>query len=149
MRIVCRQDGFTLVEILVAMSIGFIAAGIAVPTMTTYVKQYRLMGAATNIGAEVNRARLQAISQTKYVRVGLAGNKVCRMTSDDGATFAPASCASASEYYELPTGVSATVTNYPTFASNGISDSITNISVSSDAGTRTIRANVLGRVSIS
>ena len=55
--------GFSLVEILVVITIIIIIAAASIPMGLNYVKHYKLTGAAQGIAAEVQRARAQAVKR--------------------------------------------------------------------------------------
>ena len=55
--------GFSLVEILVVITIIVIIAAATIPMGLNYVKHYKITGAAQGIAAEVQRARSQAVKR--------------------------------------------------------------------------------------
>jgi prepilin-type N-terminal cleavage/methylation domain-containing protein len=61
--------GFTLVELLIALMITSIIAGIAVPRYNTLIKNYRLANAARVVWLDLHKAKMMAIKQGKSMRV--------------------------------------------------------------------------------
>jgi prepilin-type N-terminal cleavage/methylation domain-containing protein len=57
--------GFSLIELLVAITIGGVLLSIAWVRMSTLVPIYRLEGAARSLGAEIQKARGRAIAENK------------------------------------------------------------------------------------
>jgi Tfp pilus assembly protein FimT len=57
------SEGFSLVEILVVITIIIIIAAATIPMGLNYVKHYKITGAAQGIAAEVQRARAQAVKR--------------------------------------------------------------------------------------
>lgn len=58
-----RHRGFTLIELLVTISIIAIAMAIAVPSMTTFMRNAELTTAANNLLAALNTARSEAMKR--------------------------------------------------------------------------------------
>lgn len=56
-----RTRGFTLVELLVVVSIIVIMSAASIPMGLNYVRHYKVTGAAQNVAAQVQRARAQAV----------------------------------------------------------------------------------------
>jgi prepilin-type N-terminal cleavage/methylation domain-containing protein len=61
--------GFSLIELLVAITIGGVLLSIAWVRMSTLVPIYRLEGAARTLGAEIQKARGRAIAENKCFTV--------------------------------------------------------------------------------
>jgi type II secretory pathway pseudopilin PulG len=57
------SEGFSLVEILVVITIIIIISAATIPLGLNYVKHYKITGAAQGIAAEIQRARAQAVKR--------------------------------------------------------------------------------------
>ena len=68
-----RAPGFTLVELIVAMTVLAILATLAVPAFTTYFEKARLRGAADAVVALIAEARLASVKQARAVSVRFSG----------------------------------------------------------------------------
>ncbi|HEY7817089.1 MAG TPA: prepilin-type N-terminal cleavage/methylation domain-containing protein [Vicinamibacteria bacterium] len=58
-----RARGFSLIEILVVVSIVVIIAAISIPIGLSFVKNYQITGAAQNVAAQIQSARSQAVKR--------------------------------------------------------------------------------------
>lgn len=56
-----RSPGFSLIELLVVLGIIGVSAAIAVPNVISYLRQYRIRGAAQELAQNINAARTRAI----------------------------------------------------------------------------------------
>lgn len=57
------SDGFSLVELIVVISIIVIVSAATIPMGLSFVRQYKIAGAAQNIAAQFQRARAQAVKR--------------------------------------------------------------------------------------
>lgn len=80
-----KARGFTLLELLVSITIAAILAAIAIPSFRTTIQKHRLRSATDNLQAAIDYARTEAVLRATYV-------SLC--ASSDGATC------SASKSYE-------------------------------------------------
>jgi len=64
------QRGFTIMEVLVRMTIFTILIGIAIPAWNGLVPQVNLNSAAVQLSIDLNSARLRAMSLYRRVRLG-------------------------------------------------------------------------------
>lgn len=75
-----KSAGFTLVELLVTLSIAAIVTAYGVPAMRNFASDSKITGVATSMIAAINQARSEAISTGKPVSIyavsdqGMAGN---------------------------------------------------------------------------
>jgi len=141
-----RRAGFTLIDLLVAIGIAGIFAGIAVPVVSSVKANYELRSATDRVAFEIARARMQAVGQNVFVRLRVEGGCLVREHSQDGATYA------VDDVVELPSGVEldAGPDGFgPTFSRSGLAPQATTMVVTNPRGRKTLYTNVLGRVTVS
>jgi len=56
-----RQRGFTLLEMLVVVAIVMVMAAVAMPSIATYIRNYKIKAAAQEVAGELQTARSKAI----------------------------------------------------------------------------------------
>lgn len=145
------NQGFTLVEGLVAIAVSTIVAAIAVPNAAALLEQYQLNAAANEVSFEIARAKMQAVAQNRFVRVVVAadGRSICRQTaSSQSGPWSPSSCADAKGYVKLPSTVLVSGTG-PTFDRSGLALASGQMTVSNAAGAKKVNYSLLGRVTMS
>jgi Tfp pilus assembly protein FimT len=134
-----------MTEALVALAISGIVCLIAVPSASSYMRQYRLVGATDQIAFDIARARMQAIAQNVFVRIRFQdpGHYV-RERSTDGITYALDDVSSV-----LPSGITAPEAPTTIFNRNGVAAAATTVLVTDGRTTKRIDTNILGRLAIS
>lgn len=130
-------------ELLVGVSLVGIVVGVSTPMLSRVRHHYVLDGVSRQIALDISKARMQAISQNRTVRLQLGSNSYLLEGSEDGSVFEPITNPVA-----LPTGVQMDVGDggLPRFNRQGLAPNSTSISLSSPAGVKTIRTTALGRV---
>ena len=78
---VSRENGFSLVELMVVLVIGLIATAMTVPLIMTTVNQYRLHGSAVDMDSLLQRARMRAVKDNRTYTVQTA------TVTKSGATY--------------------------------------------------------------
>jgi prepilin-type N-terminal cleavage/methylation domain-containing protein len=64
-----QTQGFTLIELLVAIGMLSILAMVAAPQINNWLPSYRLKAAASNLQANMQKARIQAIKENRPVQM--------------------------------------------------------------------------------
>jgi prepilin-type N-terminal cleavage/methylation domain-containing protein len=85
-RVACPawRGGFTLLEVIVAMSIGLIVIGVAVLSITGVQDENQLRRLATDVEGQVRSALFEAMSSQRPVRLALDGASATIKTVGDG-----------------------------------------------------------------
>ena len=83
-RVLSRNDGLTLIEVLTAVSLLGIVTAVAATNFTAMAPAYRTRGAALAIAGDLNQARMAAIKEARvYEYLPVSGGYQIRR--DDGA----------------------------------------------------------------
>jgi prepilin-type N-terminal cleavage/methylation domain-containing protein len=96
MRTKNKQAGFSLIELVIVITIMLIVAAFALPNLTAMLRSYRAMNDARGIAAQLSLARMRAASESAPARLNfnLAANsyqlEVCTsLCNQAGATYLP------------------------------------------------------------
>jgi prepilin-type N-terminal cleavage/methylation domain-containing protein len=80
-----RTSGFTLVELLVVIAILVILAAVSIPAVTTWLPNYKLRGAATDLYSRMQYAKSEAIrTNNQYAVVFDPVNGEYKLVNDPG-----------------------------------------------------------------
>ena len=71
-----KRNGFTIVELIVAMAVIAVVTAVSLPTLATYWQTATLSAGAQELAAVLGRARQLAIRQNGYVCVERTGNQI-------------------------------------------------------------------------
>ncbi len=137
------SQGFTLIEILVAVALSGIILTVGAPSATKLLQRYQLRGATSQLSFELVRARTQAISQNRSVRFTLhrSGGYTVERSNDNG-TFG-----SVVAQVDLPSGIELSADfDAVTFDRDGSADRTVVISLANNEAHRTISMNSIGRM---
>lgn len=140
-------DGFTLLEILVAMAIFAILAAFAVPQWGALMANYRLNSAARHVATELHGARNRAMAQ--YRRFKLVFDSPTTYTIQKEQTPGEEDYTAISGSKSLPLGITAVFNNTPVFQTRGNASPGATITLSSSASeTKEVVVSLTGRIDI-
>ena len=129
--------GFTVVEILVVFVVVAILVKISVPALTSWVPTLRLGSAARQIAADLQLARMRAISQ----------NSSFTVTFNTGAgtyTYGTES----RDLNQLFPGITISSASNPTFTARGTANAVT-ITLSNGSAQKLVCVKAMGRINTS
>lgn len=141
--------GFSLVELLVALTILGILVAISVPGILGQMPRYRLNGATRQIMTDLMWARMQAVSQNNQFRVFFLDNHRYTILDDDDSD----GNIDAGEWIQTKdiqtdyVDVTISASANPTFYPRG-TISPTTITLTNPSGERKVKVSIAGRVKI-
>ena len=135
------RRGFSLAEILVAVSIFSILATIAVPQFVAFRPKSRLNGATRQIYSELMWARSKAVDENSAFVVTFPTNQTMQIA---GSTTKTVNLQL--EYSDVTLTSSASTI---TFSSRGTANVAPTITLTNAGGTKTVTVRITGTVSIS
>jgi prepilin-type N-terminal cleavage/methylation domain-containing protein len=151
-----RADGFTLIEVTVALSLIAILLAVLYPRMSRFAAVYRLEGAARNLAATLQKTRLRAIAEGRCYEVTFDGTaKTYLVRSWRGVT----PCGAFSAGADQKTGVAQKIddadviglsaTADPIFTPRGATTVQTVVTLTNrDGNNRLVAANPVGRIDV-
>jgi hypothetical protein len=141
------ERGTTITDLMVALGIGAVLLGIALPNFTAMRAPYALRSATTTIASDVAVARMRAIAQNRRQRLAFDENAGTWALQEESA---PGTFDTVGATRTLPTGCTfGTSPSSPIFDTRGMLAAPAALEVSCEAGTRIISVNVLGQATIS
>ena len=130
--------GFTVIELLVALSIMVILISAATTTLGELAPKFNLDNTVRSVGMALNQARSQAITTGHTIDVSFGAHDYTITDVTDGGTVL-----SADEFSSI---ISVSAGNVVTFTPLGMSDAETPITVSNDSYSRTVTVKITGEV---
>jgi len=142
------KKGFTLVELMIVITVMALLFAIGAPTFQTYRTQSRLKGATQQVASDLMAARMQAIKENNRFKVSLINNHQYTILDDNNNNGAADSGEATQtsdiqiEYYDV-TMIS---NNSPIFLPNGTAANMATITLTNPAGSRNVTVAITGRV---
>jgi type IV fimbrial biogenesis protein FimT len=132
--------GFTVIEVLTAMSLVAILAAIGMPAFTRTLPSLRLTDAARQVATELQHVRMRAIARGIPQQITFStGSYVVQQCNG--------SCTNESGNIALPQGITATVAT-PRFEPRGTVTTATAITLSNGSAQKFVCVTTIGRVNI-
>lgn len=136
------QAGFTLVEIMVVITIVGILATISMPAFASWRNRTAVSSAATSLLAHMKQARTKAMAENRSVSIAFTSTTY---TFDADTTGSCGLCKSQTvSFSSFSSTLSVSPTTTRTFSSQGTANSGT-ITLTANGVSRTITLNVIGR----
>jgi prepilin-type N-terminal cleavage/methylation domain-containing protein len=146
-----RPNGFTLVELMIAIAILGVLAAVSLPNVSPLLARGRLNGAASQVLGDLRAARMQAVSQSRRVQLFFLDPwhyQICDDANDDGTVDV---CEGTAHTKDLDTrygGVGLASSANPLFTSKGTVAGRTTITLTNASGSKTVILEITGHVSI-
>jgi prepilin-type N-terminal cleavage/methylation domain-containing protein len=155
-----KNSGFTALEVAVTLAIIAVLASISMPSFLKWLQGHRLRGAAINLSADLEMAKIRAMREGSFVSVQLAAaNYTIFIDDGSGGGVAGDMVQNGAERViqlrQLPAGVSVPlgevtlVNNRMRFNSRGLAPDIVaaeRIPLVNAAGRKELRVNRLGNI---
>jgi prepilin-type N-terminal cleavage/methylation domain-containing protein len=137
------ERAFSMVELLVAISLSAVLVGIATLRLPAFYGQYQLTSAAHQVAADLVRVRAKAIGASNQYKVVFA-ERSYQVKVNSAGSFVNDGSATA-----LPSGARIpTVPDALTFNPIGMLPTTSTITVTTVAGSKQVSINELGRVQV-
>lgn len=81
----CKDSGFTLIELIIIIAIVAIFAAIAVPNFLSYMPKHRLNGAARQVMGDLMAARMKAVKENTTVAVAWVSDHEYKISTSSEA----------------------------------------------------------------
>jgi type IV fimbrial biogenesis protein FimT len=114
-RLSSRQEGFSLLELVVVMAVMLVLSAVAIPSITQSMRQYRLNVATTNLQNLVEVARYSAIRRNTEVdlRQTTVSGQTVFFVDLAGTPTAPAALVTTDPQFYVPQGITIAPTGAP------------------------------------
>jgi prepilin-type N-terminal cleavage/methylation domain-containing protein len=140
--------GFSIVELMVAVLLLAVLAGVAIPSLIALNGQLQLSSAANQVSGDLQLSRMKAIAKRKKFRVTFdTATETYQVEENTGCTSSSYSAAAPAR--SLPTGINITsVTANPVFQCSGTASGATINLANANGQTKSVIVNLVGRVRI-
>lgn len=140
-RVITDNRGFSIAEVIVAIAVFAILAGIAIPQFVGFRPKNRLNGATRQIYSQLMWARSKAVTDNSNYVVTFPTNQTMLIT---GATTRTINIQS--DYVDVTLSSSASTI---TFSSRGTADLAPTITLTNSGGSKTVTLRITGAATIS
>jgi prepilin-type N-terminal cleavage/methylation domain-containing protein len=129
--------GFTLAEMMVAITIFGVLCALSIPAMSKYMRSNRLAGATNELMADIHFTRALATSQRKTFQIVFGTDQYAVVEVASGDTVRTRS---------LAQGLGCTATADPNFYAWGLADAVS-VTISGGSSSKVVNLAVNGSVS--
>jgi len=141
-RLHARQQGFTLLEMMIVMIIMSIMAAVAIPAFSSWREKQSVRNAAQSLLAQMKQARVLAVAENRSVSFTFTSTSYIFDADTTGSCSTCKKELNSLSQYSSQLVVSPTTTR--TFSSRGTSNS-GSITLTAGSFSKTITMNILGR----
>jgi type IV fimbrial biogenesis protein FimT len=101
-----RDSGFTALEVAITLVIVAVLATVVMPSFLKWLQAHRLRGAAINLVADLEMAKVRAIREGSFVSIEVAATAKISSTTAlaDGWGYVPHRNREPDQYRQLPAG---------------------------------------------
>jgi prepilin-type N-terminal cleavage/methylation domain-containing protein len=151
-RTACGQQGFSLLEAMVVVTIMVILSSVMLPSYVRMANRTRLNGATRELVSDIMRVRMQSVSQSKQFMIQCNGARYQIFRDNNGnGLFESSELFSVREVARVYSGVNVSgpsgTTSALVFNPRGTVTGST-VSVTNSMGTKRVVVNIAGRVRV-
>jgi type IV fimbrial biogenesis protein FimT len=156
-KVMHKNSGFTIMELMIIIAIIAVLTAIALPNMIGWRSGTKLQGAVENLRGDLQRAKLKAVQENEFVTVlFLAGGTRYEVFMDSTTNGVRDAGERLYRQRDLPVGVSIDLggtdfngNDYVTFNNRGFPENAGMVAIDSNSGAgRNINLNRVGRIVI-